>query len=120
MVMTSCALLKLSLSTSNVFDGATRVKNKSSPYANTSDVDSSSAGDVITFRILATWVYRWGGWLSAPGIAMWDGWTYLVLVREDPLGVVREHCVVLDEPLLRLLSSRLVFWTSWVEEPARE
>ena len=51
---------------------------------------------------------------------IWDRWTYLILVREDPFGVVREHCVVLDEPLLGLFGSRLVFWTPWVEEPAGE
>ena len=53
-VNTSCTLLKLSLSTSNVPDGATRVKNKSSPYANTSDVLSSCEGDVRIWRMFAT------------------------------------------------------------------
>ena len=48
------------------------------------------------------------------------GGTYLVLVREDALGVVREHGVVLDEPLLGLLCGRLVFGPPWVEEPAGE
>ena len=47
MVSTSCALLKLSLSTSNVFDGAIRVKNQSWPYAKTREVDSLCADDLI-------------------------------------------------------------------------
>ena len=46
-VNTSCALLKLSLSTSKVFDGAIRVKKRSWPYAKTRDVDSSNAGEVM-------------------------------------------------------------------------
>lgn len=40
-------LLKSSLNTSNVFDGASLVNHKSNPYASTKDVDSSNAGDVI-------------------------------------------------------------------------
>jgi hypothetical protein len=54
MVKTSCALLNVSLSTSNVPDGVTRVQNKSSPYAKTSDVDSSNAGAVRMCRTFAT------------------------------------------------------------------
>lgn len=54
MVKTSCALLNVSLRTSNVPEGVTRVQNKSSPYAKTSDVDSSNAGAVSMFRTFAT------------------------------------------------------------------
>jgi hypothetical protein len=54
MVKTSCALLNDSLSTSNVPDGVTRVQNKSSPYAKTRDVDSSSDGAVRMCRTFAT------------------------------------------------------------------
>lgn len=54
-VNTSWALLKFSLSTSNVLDGATLVENRSRPYANTSDVDSSSAGAVRICRTFKTW-----------------------------------------------------------------
>ena len=54
-VKTSWALLKFSLNTSNVFDGATRVRNMSSPYANIRDVDSRRAGAVTIRRTLATW-----------------------------------------------------------------
>jgi hypothetical protein len=54
MVKTSCALLNVSLSTSNVPEGVTRVQNKSSPYAKTSDVDSSNAGAVRMCRTFAT------------------------------------------------------------------
>ena len=53
-VITSCILLKFSLSTSNVWLGATRVENKSRPYANISEVDSNRAGDVITPCTLIT------------------------------------------------------------------
>ena len=55
MAITSCALLKLSLSKSNALDGAACVKNKSksNPYENTSDVDGSSAGYVMTGRVFA-------------------------------------------------------------------
>ena len=59
-VTTSCALLKLSLSTSNVPDGATRVQNRSSPCANMSAVDSSSAGEVRMRRVFATCGDAWG------------------------------------------------------------
>lgn len=58
-VTTSCTLLKLSLRISKVFDGATLVRNKSSPYANTSEVDSKSAGDVVIDRMCATWASIW-------------------------------------------------------------
>jgi hypothetical protein len=47
-------LLKSSLNTSNVFDGASLVNHKSNPYASTKDVDSSNAGDVIMCLIPAT------------------------------------------------------------------
>lgn len=53
-VNTSCALLKFSLSTSNVFDGAIRDEKRSSPYAKINEVDSSSAGLVMIFRVRAT------------------------------------------------------------------
>lgn len=53
-VDTSCTLLKFSLNTSNVFEGATRVQNKSSPYASTRDVDSRRAGEVMICRVWAT------------------------------------------------------------------
>jgi hypothetical protein len=53
-VKTSCALLKSSLRTSKVFDGATLVKKRSKPYAKTNEVDSRRAGDVTICRILAT------------------------------------------------------------------
>lgn len=53
-VKTSCTLLNVSLSTSNVPEGATRVQNKSSPYAKTSDVDSNNAGAVSMCRIFTT------------------------------------------------------------------
>jgi hypothetical protein len=55
MVKTSCALLNVSFSTSNVPEGATRVQNRSSPYAKTSDVDSSNAGAVSMRRTFATY-----------------------------------------------------------------
>ena len=48
---TSWILLNPSLNTSNVPDGDTRVRNMSSPYAYTSDVDSSSAGLVMIFAV---------------------------------------------------------------------
>jgi hypothetical protein len=54
MVKASCILLKVSLNTSNVPDGATRVKNRSSPYAKTSEVDSRDAGEVSMCRTFAT------------------------------------------------------------------
>jgi hypothetical protein len=54
MVITSCALLKFSLRTSKVLDGATRVRNMSKPNAKTSDVDSSSAGAATIFLTFAT------------------------------------------------------------------
>ena len=50
-VNTSWILLNPSLKTSNVPDGDTRVRNMSSPYAYTSDVDSSSAGLVMIFAV---------------------------------------------------------------------
>jgi len=53
-VNTSWTLLKFSLSTSNVFDGAILVMNMSRPKANTRDVDSNRAGDVMIFWTLAT------------------------------------------------------------------
>lgn len=53
-VRTSCALLKFSLRTSNVPEGATRVRNMSRPNARTSEVDSSRAGDVTIPPTLAT------------------------------------------------------------------
>lgn len=58
MVKTSCALLNVSFSTSNVPEGVTRVQNKSSPYANTRDVDSSNAGAVRMCRTFATCVQK--------------------------------------------------------------
>ena len=54
MVKPSCILLKVSLNTSNLPDGATRVKNRSSPYAKTSEVDSRKAGEVSMCRTFAT------------------------------------------------------------------
>jgi hypothetical protein len=54
MVKTSCNLLKVSLNTSNVPDGATRVKNRSSPYAKMSELDSKNAGEVSMRRTFAT------------------------------------------------------------------
>ena len=54
MISTSCALLKFSLRTSNVFEGATREKKKSRPYANIKEVDSRKAGAVTIFSIFAT------------------------------------------------------------------
>jgi hypothetical protein len=48
-VKTSCTLLKFSLSTSKVPEGAIRVENMSRPYANIRDVDSRRAGDVMIF-----------------------------------------------------------------------
>jgi hypothetical protein len=53
-VRTSCGLLKLSLRTSNVPDGATRETNMSRPKAKTSEVDSNKAGAVTSCRTLAT------------------------------------------------------------------
>ena len=53
-INTNWSLLKFSFNTSNVFDGATRVKNRSRPNAKTRDVDSSSAGDVTIFLVFAT------------------------------------------------------------------
>jgi hypothetical protein len=55
-VSTSCALLKFLFRMSKVLDGATRVRNTSSPYAKTSEVDSRRAGDVMMFRVWATWI----------------------------------------------------------------
>ena len=55
-VRTSCNLLKLSLKISNVFEGATLVRKRSSPYARTIEVDSSKAGDVTIFWVLATYM----------------------------------------------------------------
>lgn len=51
---TSCALLKFLLRMSKVFEGATRVRNTSNPYAKTREVDSRRAGDVMMFRVLET------------------------------------------------------------------
>lgn len=48
-VKASCTLLKFSLRTSKVPDGAIRVKSMSRPYANIRDVDSKRAGEVIIF-----------------------------------------------------------------------
>ena len=95
MVNTSCALLKFSLRTSNVFDGATRVENRSSPYANTSDVDSSSAGDVTIRRVFATCSRKR---TSELGGCMRDlaGGTFLVVMRENTLRVVWDDGIVLD------------------------
>lgn len=56
MVKTNWALLKLSLKTSNVFDGATRERNMSRPKAKTNEVDSNRAGAVTMCRTLATWI----------------------------------------------------------------
>lgn len=53
-VSTSCNLLKFSLRTSKVFDGATLVRNKSNPCAKTNDVDSNNAGAVMMCWIFAT------------------------------------------------------------------
>jgi len=54
-INTSCSLLKFSLNTSNVLAGVTLVKNRSRPYANTSDVDSSNAGAVTMRSMWATY-----------------------------------------------------------------
>jgi hypothetical protein len=53
-VNTSCTLLKFSLRTSKVPDGAIRVRKRSKPYANTSDVDSRRAGEVMILSIFVT------------------------------------------------------------------
>jgi len=53
-VNTNCALLNPSLSTSNVPEGATRVRNMSNPTARTSEVDSRRAGAVVNFWTFAT------------------------------------------------------------------
>jgi hypothetical protein len=53
-VTISCSLLKPSLSTSNVFEGATFVKNRSNPKAKTMEVDSRRVGDVVICLILET------------------------------------------------------------------
>lgn len=54
-VSTSCTLLKFSLSTSNVCEGATLDEKRSRPYANTNDVDSRSAGDVTIRSMFFTY-----------------------------------------------------------------
>ncbi len=56
-VSTNCALLKFSLNTSNVCDGATRVENKSKPWAKINEVDSRSAGEAMIRSMFATWLW---------------------------------------------------------------
>lgn len=83
-VRTSWALLKFSLRTSNVFDGAIRVKKRSWPYAKTSDVDSSTAGEVMIRLMPATYC----------GISQRDmhrfieDTSYLIFMGEDSLGII--------------------------------
>jgi len=53
-VKTNWTLLKFSLRTSKVPEGEIRLMKMSRPYAKTSEVDSSRAGDVIMRWTLAT------------------------------------------------------------------
>ena len=53
-VNTNWTLLKFSLSTSKVPDGAVRVRKRSRPYAKMREVDSKRAGAVTIRLMLAT------------------------------------------------------------------
>jgi hypothetical protein len=53
-VSTSCTLLKFSLRTSNVPEGAVRVKKRSKLWTKTRDVDSNREGEVIMRRTFST------------------------------------------------------------------
>jgi len=44
--------------------------------------------------------------------------TYIICVRDDSTGIIRNDRIILDKPFFLFLCGRFCEWTAWVEETA--